>query len=255
MRKSLAALGFGCVLAACGGGAFAATVPAPPPAAKAAPAAAPAPQRTPEAVLVFYPAAARAAGVEGSAVLKCAHDEHLAVKGCVLVSETPAGQGFGAAALAMAAQASDNPKLNFADEPTRPAQEVEVRFTLHPPEIAPDITSMAHTIGQPAIITPPSTAQIQAAYPARALDNQIEGDAAMDCLITADGKLAGCRIASENPTGFGFGQAALDLGADYVMRPRYIDGEPSGGAQVRLGVRFRPSDPTAPLTLGIKPKP
>jgi len=266
MRKSLAALGFGGVLAAtgCGEGAFAAPTaaapgPAPtttaPPAAKAAPTAAQAAQRPPEAVLVFYPAAARAAGVEGSAVLKCSHDEHLAVRGCVLVSETPAGQGFGAAALAMAAQATDNPKLNFADEPGRPAQEVEVRFTLRPPEIAPDITRMAHTLGQPGIVTPPSAAQVQAAYPARALDNQIEGDASMDCLVTADGKLAGCRIASENPAGFGFGQAALDLAADYVMRPRYLDGEPSGGAEVRLGVRFTTTDPTAPLTLGVKPAP
>ncbi len=266
MRKSLAALGFAGVLTAiaCGAPAFAAppaAAPAPTPStsvpAETAPAAAAAAQaaRPPEAVLVFYPPAARAAGVEGSAVLKCAHDEHLAVKGCVLVSETPAGQGFGAAALAMAAQASGNPKLNFPDEPTRPAQEVEIRFTLHPPQIAPDITRMAHTLGQPAIVTPPSAAQVQAAYPARALDNQIEGDASMDCLVTASGKLAGCRIASENPTGFGFGQAALDLAADYVMKPRYLDGEPTGGAQVRLGVRFSTLDPTAPLTLGVKPKP
>ena len=267
MRKSLAALGFGVLTAiACGAPAFTAppaaalastpstTVPAKT-APAAATAAAQAAQPPPEAVLVFYPPAAKAAGVEGSAVLKCAHDEHLAVKGCVLVSETPAGQGFGAAALAMAAQATDNPKLNFPDEPTRPPQEVEIRFTLRPPQIAPDITRMAHTLGQPAIVTPPSAAQVQAAYPARALDNQIEGDAAMDCLVTASGKLAGCRIASENPTGFGFGQAALDLAADYVMKPRYLDGEPTGGAQVRLGVRFSTLDPTAPLTLGVKPKP
>ena len=195
---------------------------------------------------MFYPAAARAAGVEGSAVLKCAHNEHMSVKGCVLVSETPAGQGFGAAALAMAAQATDNPKLNFSDEPARPAQEVEVRFTLHPPEIAPDITSMAHTIGQPAIITPPSAAQIQAAYPERALSDQVEGRAAMDCLVMADGKLAGCQIAGELPAGYGFGQATLDLAGDFVMKPRTVDGDPVAGAMVRVGVRFRSNtDPSA----------
>jgi TonB family protein len=253
MRKSLAGLGFAGVVAA-----MAQTAPALAAPALAAPAAAPAPAAQPamsaaDQVLAFYPPAAKAAGVEGSAVIRCGHDEHLAVKDCVLVSEAPAGQGFGAAALAMAARAPDNPKLNFPDEPAKPPQEVEIRFTLKPPAISPDVTRMAHTIGQPALITKPTVAQIQAAYPARALDNQIEGDALMDCVVMANGKLTGCRIAGESPTGFGFGQAALDLAADYELKPRYIDGEPNSGAQVRLGVRFTTADPTAPLTLGVKP--
>jgi TonB family protein len=250
MRKSLAGLGFAGVLAAT---AWAAPTLAAPAAPQAGPPQAALPPSAADAVLAFYPPAAKAAGVEGSAVIRCGHDEHLAVKDCVLVSETPAGQGFGAAALAMAARAPDNPKLDFPDEPAKPPQEVEIRFSLRPPAISPDVTRMAHTIGQPAIITKPTTAQIQAAYPVRALDNQIEGDAFMDCVVMADGKLTGCRIAGESPTGFGFGQAALDLAADYQLKPRYLDGEPNGGAQVRLGVRFSTADPTAPLTLGVKP--
>jgi TonB family protein len=258
MRKSLAGLGFAGVVAAMAWAATALAAPpaAPAPAAPAPAPPAPAPQTAMSAadqVLVFYPPAAKAAGVEGAAVIRCGHDEHLAVKDCVLVSETPAGQGFGAAALAMAARAPDNPKLNFPDEAARPPVEVEIRFTLKPPAISPDITRMAHTIGQPAIVTKPTPAQIQAAYPARALDNQIEGDALMDCVVMANGKLTACRIAGESPTGFGFGQAALDLAADYELKPRYIDGEPNSGAQVRLGVRFTTADPTAPLTLGVKP--
>lgn len=250
MRKSLAGLGFAGVLAAT---AWAAPTLAAPAAPQAGPPQAAQPPSAADAVLAFYPPAAKAAGVEGSAVIRCGHDEHLAVKDCVLVSETPAGQGFGAAALAMAARAPDNPKLDFPDEPAKPPQEVEIRFSLRPPAISPDVTRMAHTIGQPAIVTKPTTAQIQAAYPVRALDNQIEGDAFMDCVVMVDGKLTGCRIAGESPTGFGFGQAALDLAADYQLKPRYLDGEPNGGAQVRLGVRFSTADPTAPLTLGVKP--
>jgi len=269
MRNSLAALGFVGMLAAAP--AFAAT-PAAPAAAAAHPAspapAAPAPaapvpakpvpaaQAAPsaaEAVLVFYPTAARAAGVEGSATIRCGHNEHLAVRGCVLVSETPAGQGFGAAALAMAAQAPDNPKLNFPDETAKPPAEVTIRFMLRPPAISPDITRMAHTVSQPGIVTKPTAAQIQAAYPERALDNQIEGAAAMDCTVMADGKLTGCRIAGEAPGGFGFGQATLDLAGDFVMRPRAVDGEAVSGAAVRVGINFTTTDPSAPLTLGVKP--
>ena len=260
MRNSLAALGFVGMLAAAP--AFAApTAAAPQPApaapsapapAKPAPAAQPAPNAA-EAALVFYPTAARAAGIEGSATIRCGHNEHLAVKGCVLVSESPAGQGFGAAALAMAAQAPDNPKLNFPDEPAKPPAEVTIRFTLRPPAISPDITRMAHTVSQPGVVTKPTAAQIQAAYPERALDNQIEGAAAMDCTVMADGKLTGCRIAGEAPAGFGFGQATLDLAGDFMMRPRAVDGEAVSGATVRVGINFTTTDPSAPLTLGVKP--
>jgi TonB family protein len=204
--------------------------------------------------VVFYPAAARAAGIEGSAVIRCVHDEHMAVKNCVLVSETPAGQGFGAAAMAMAAKSPDNPKLNYPDEPSKPPQDVEIKFTLRPPEIRPDITSVAHSVGKPVIVTAPTNAQIQAAYPERALSNQIEGAAAIDCFVTAEGRLSRCQIAGETPAGYGFGQATLDLAGDFVMQPRTVDGDSVAGALVRVGVKFNANDPAAPLTLGLKPK-
>ncbi len=237
MRTRLAALGFAIALTP-------AVSVADPPAA-APPAADPA--------LVYYPVAAKAAGIEGAAVIRCARNAHMALRNCVLVSETPAGQGFGAAALAMAAQSPDNPRLDFADEAAKPPQDMTVRFTVRPLEIKPDVTHMAHMVDKPVIVTQPSDAQIQAAYPARALDNQIEGAALMDCTVLVDGKLAGCRIAAETPTGYGFGQAALDLAGDFAMKPRLVDGEAVSGAPVRVGISFRPGDPEAPLTLGVKP--
>jgi TonB family protein len=253
MRNSLATLGFVGLLAATPVLA-AQTAPQAAPAAQPGTKAAPA-STQPDAVLVFYPAAARAAGVEGAAVIRCVHNEHMGVKNCALVSETPAGQGFGAAAMAMAAQAPDNPRLDFADEPAKPPQDIEIKFTLHPPEIRPDITTMPHVVARPTIVTAPTNAQIQAAYPERVLSDQVEGRAAMDCLVTAAGKLASCRIAGELPAGYGFGQATLDLAGDFVMKPRTVDGDPVSGATVRVGVSFSTTDPAAPLTLGLKPKP
>jgi TonB family protein len=215
----------------------------------------PAPQasQAPDPALVYYPSAARAAGVEGQAVLSCDHDEHLAMKHCTVVSETPVGQGFGAAALAMAAQSPDNPKITLADEATKPPEQVTIRFSLRPPQIVPDITRMAHTVAKPAVITQPSAAEIQAAYPERALSDQVQGSAAIDCQVMANGKLAGCHVAGELPAGYGFGQAVMDLAGDFVMKPRSVDGEPVGGAVVRVGVTFSPGDATAPLSLDTKP--
>jgi TonB family protein len=230
--------------------------PAPKPAA-AAPAATPpaAPPKPTDAFLLFYPDAAKAAGIEGEAVLHCRRNEHLALTGCVLVSETPEGQGFGSAALKMADQAQDNPKIDQPEVKAAPAADVRIQFTLRPPAITPDITRMAHLFTNPQIVAKPTDAQIQAAYPARALDDQVSGGAAIRCLVTASGKLAACRVISETPDGYGFGSAALDVAADFTMKPGTLDNEPAGDRPVTITVAFTPNDPTAPLSLDTKPPP
>ena len=223
----------------------------PPPAT--AHAAAPAPAAQPDPAMAFYPAAARAAGVEGQAIIRCSRDEHLALVNCSLVSEAPTGQGFGAAALAMAAQSKDNPKVDLPELKTEASADTVVRFSLHPPGVTPDITLMAHAMISPKILTKPTPAQIQAAYPVRALSDQVEGGAIMDCSVTDKGELQACRVAREVPSGYGFGQAAVDLAADFKLSPAQIDGEVVGGAAVRITVPFRSEDPTAPLSLDTKP--
>ncbi|HEY1752207.1 MAG TPA: hypothetical protein VGG29_13175 [Caulobacteraceae bacterium] len=199
--------------------------------------------------LVFYPTAARAAGVEGEATLRCGRTEHLALVGCVLVSETPDGQGFGAAALNMAAQSKENPKLAVTDPKVLAPQPLTVRFTLRPPRISPDITAMSHAVAEPQIVTQPTKAQIQAAYPVRALSDQVQGGAVIDCLVSVGGGLEACRVGAESPAGYGFGQAAVDLAGDFKMKPGELDGDPVGGRPVRISVGFTTADPTAPLTL------
>jgi outer membrane biosynthesis protein TonB len=218
-------------------------------------AAAPAPEHVTLAdpVLAYYPTAARAAGVEGQAVIRCKRDEHLALTGCTLVSETPAGRGFGAAALAMAAKSPPNPKLLLKDAAAEPASDATIQFTLRAPYVTPDVTRMAHVVKSAAIVTQPTTAQIQAAYPPRALDDQVQGGAVIECAVTLAGRLAECHVYQEAPTGYGFGQAALDLAGDFTLKPRLIDGEPVGGSPVRISVAFTSQSPDAPLTLQSKP--
>jgi len=227
---------------------------APRPAVPVASQAAPPPASDePDPALVYYPTAARSAGVEGQAVLRCSRNEHLALTGCVLVSEKPDGQGFGKAAMAMAAQSRDNPKIDMPAVKAAPPVETTIFFTLRPPTISPDITRVAHTFSNPTIVTEPTRAQILAAYPVRALADQLVGGAYIVCMVTETGKLSGCRVDRETPAGYGFGQAALDLATDYVLAPAKVDGEPVGGRQVRIGVAFSAVDPDAPLSLDTKP--
>jgi protein TonB len=58
----------------------------------------------------FYPPGALAEGVEGKAVIHCSVTASGAVAGCTVVSETPAGKGFGQAALRLSRYFRMNPK-------------------------------------------------------------------------------------------------------------------------------------------------
>jgi TonB family protein len=226
---------------------------APPPAVPAAPAVAPKPA-APDPLMAFYPPAARAAGLEGAAVITCARDEHLALIGCALKSENPTGQGFGAAALALAAKSPPNPKVDRPDVAKAPPTDLTVRFALFPPSIQPDLTRMFHVSTAAEIVTRPTPAQVLGAYPARALENQVSGRGLIDCKVTTAGLLTDCQVFAEQPNGFGFGQAALDLAKDFVLKPRTIDGDAVESA-ARVPVYFAPTDPSAPLTLPTAPAP
>ena len=67
---------------------------APPPASGAGP--------TGDDMLRYYPEAARAAGTEGAATIACTLTRRGTLEKCVVVSETPAGAGFGEATLRLA---------------------------------------------------------------------------------------------------------------------------------------------------------
>lgn len=62
--------------------------------------------KTPDAgaMTAAYPAAAKAQNLAGSAAIDCTVDASGDLSDCVVASETPEGQGFGAAALSLASQ-------------------------------------------------------------------------------------------------------------------------------------------------------
>ena len=53
--------------------------------------------------------------------------------------------------------------------------------------------------------------RVEAAYPARARDNGVEGWSDVDCRWTMNGELADCARAGDNPPNYGFDQAAARL--------------------------------------------
>ena len=100
----------------------------------------------------------------------------------------------------------------------------------------------------PAVITrprwasQPSAAQMERAFPRRALTDGIPGSASLNCLVSAAGTLSNCSVASETPRGQGFGRAASSLTPFFRMSPGTVDGQAIDGARVAFTVRFAVSE-------------
>jgi hypothetical protein len=81
-------------------------------------------------------------------------------------------------------------------------------------------------------------------YPEDALDAGFGGHAVMHCRIEADGSMANCEITSEQPLGWGFGDATLRL-ARYFRAASKVPGKSLEGSMViiPIGWSLRPGEP------------
>ncbi len=69
------------------------------------------------------------------------------------------------------------------------------------------------------------------------------GRAVLDCLGDPAGKLTGCQVVSEEPSGMGFGAAALTTAAAVSINPWTTTGEPADGAHVVFAIRINKDEP------------
>ncbi len=64
-------------------------------------------------------------------------------------------------------------------------------------------------------------------FPQRALDRGVGGSASVECAMTPSGKPEDCRVVSEEPSGMGFGAAAVRIVQRGQLSPRTVDsGQP-----------------------------
>ena len=106
------------------------------------------------------------------------------------------------------------------------------------------VAETAKPPGNPPVITnphwlrQPTADEFADAYPQRALIANKSGFASLACTVMATGALADCSVAEEAPAGWGFGGAALSLARRFRLVPRQEDGRPTGGAMIRIPIRF-----------------
>ena len=86
----------------------------------------------------------------------------------------------------------------------------------------------------------PDPVALYAAYPAAALKARQGGVVRLACVVGLDGKAKDCRVASEDPPGYGFGDAALSVATAFELKPASRDGQPVADAPVTIPVSFSP---------------
>jgi TonB family protein len=73
--------------------------------------------------------------------------------------------------------------------------------------------------GQGALdwIEKPTPLDLRAAYPQKALDERVEARVLLRCDVRPDGRVESCGVASEEPSGYGFGASALNLSSKFKL--------------------------------------
>jgi TonB family protein len=179
-----------------------------------------------------YPTHAAQAGISGAVQMRCSASEAGALQNCAVVSESPGGQGFGAAALSLASGMELKPT-------TADGKPVGGRSFIVPVKFDPGVLQGATTITNPDWVRIPSNDALIRYIPSEAAAGG--GRAVVHCYITNRGLMDRCSVMNEAPAGHGYGGAALALTELFVMRPMTIDGQPVGGAEINIPIKWEGS--------------
>ena len=197
-------------------------------------------QPTPAELRAVMPAAAAREGLGGSANLRCLVNVHGGLDTCQVLSESPPGRGFGAAALAMTPQFLFRPAtVKGAPEPSWVT--FPVNWHGFNGEHSPLTGPVETVILRPVWAAAPGFADLAAVYPPRG--GGVAGYVAFHCRATADGTLQNCDLDREEPMNRGFERAAKRLIDKFRVDPRTL---PAGLSQpLALSLKLRLTDPTS----------
>ena len=169
-------------------------------------------------ILAYYPPAALERGVDGAVILSCARTQHGGFADCRVSLEGPTGDGFGEAAMALAANAVECSTVTLPPE-SRTRRYYYFGFSASSATIAPNVLKPDWPILQGKWLRRPTGDDMALAYPDRAAEEDRNGRATMVCATDKTGGLHDCTIAGESPAGYDFGKADLELARHFEIDP------------------------------------
>lgn len=89
-----------------------------------------------------------------------------------------------------------------------------------------------------AFVEQPNGRDFARLYPRRALERGVGGRVVLDCTVAATGRLS-CAVGSEDPTGWGFGEASLRAAQQFRVAPATADGRPTSGGRLRVPMSWQ----------------
>jgi TonB family protein len=201
---------------------------------------------TPHDLLAVYPTEAGRLAENGKAQINCLVSVQGALYDCSVISESPPGEHFGAAALALTPQLMFTP-ARLKGEPVVSAVNIPIAFKMPPgsrpspvdrrPDLDPNKGLVSPAM---AWVEAPSYAALVAAYPAKAMEMGVGGRATLSCQFDRMGRLRSCTTITEEPKQKGFGNAAMSLTKLFRAPATLADGHPIEGISVQIPVVFDP---------------
>ncbi len=186
-------------------------------------------------LMAVWPHNASKTGSGGKATISCKISTRGLLTDCVVVSESPAGAGFGAAAVAISSQFQMKPEIR-GGQPVESSVRIPINF---PPFSLPSGPVETHPVLPVAmLLAAPSYAQVAAAYPAKAREKAVGGRVSMTCDVGHAGQVKGCVTLTEEPGWLGFGAAARSLAPDFLAPATLGDGTSTRDAVLQISVTF-----------------
>jgi hypothetical protein len=194
-------------------------------------------------IAAAYPAAALAAGQEGSSSMTCTANRVGVLEACIVDREDPRGAGFGAAELKLADDFRLIPDIVDGRPTALGKVTIPVKWTLAATKGAEhQVWSWSRpqppTTGVPVGVKwrrRPSSYSLGGTYPANAYEQRLPGWASVACRANAKGQLHDCAVVEENPSGNGFGEAALRFVPTYFqLESKADDGSSVEGLKVSI---------------------
>jgi TonB family protein len=181
-----------------------------------------------------WPREAMKRGDGGTGVIHCNVSAQGGLFGCKVVSEQPAGSGFGAAAIALTPQFLMTPAMKGGRAVAYDGVTIPVKFASFTPVTGGEMKTVVSNVSWAAA---PTYAEVAAAFPTRARERRVGGQATLRCTVRDQGRIGGCFALGETPRGLGFGSAAQSL-VSYFRSPVRFGDKDAKGALVQLSIAF-----------------